>query len=209
MPYRLVVLPTPLDCAKSKLNPLRRKLKGSWVQIGRIGVRLRNTSNQPPAWAKELVAARNSEPVFSRLSSGRSVALLPIKLQSQCLMCHGRKNKLHQTSKKNLQSLYPQDQATGFSEGELRAGSGLNRLISFSRPALHPRTIARPMVAKSLTKDHYQILILGGGTAGITVAAQLRRKLKTTISRSSSRRPTRLSASLDSCRCWGLPKGTE
>lgn len=28
-------------------------------------------------------------------------------------------------------------------------------------------------------KDHYQILILGGGTAGITVAAQLRRKLKT------------------------------
>lgn len=27
-------------------------------------------------------------------------------------------------------------------------------------------------------KDHYQILVLGGGTAGITVAAQLRRKLK-------------------------------
>ena len=30
-----------------------------------------------------------------------------------------------------------------------------------------------------MNKDHYQILILGGGTAGITVAAQLRRKLKT------------------------------
>jgi sulfide:quinone oxidoreductase len=30
----------------------------------------------------------------------------------------------------------------------------------------------------SASRDHYQILVLGGGTAGITVAAQLRRKLK-------------------------------
>jgi sulfide:quinone oxidoreductase len=30
----------------------------------------------------------------------------------------------------------------------------------------------------STIKDHYQVLILGGGTAGITVAAQLRRQLK-------------------------------
>ena len=27
-------------------------------------------------------------------------------------------------------------------------------------------------------KDHYRVLILGGGTGGITVAAQLRRKMK-------------------------------
>jgi sulfide:quinone oxidoreductase len=30
----------------------------------------------------------------------------------------------------------------------------------------------------SSTKDHYRILVLGGGTAGITVAAQLRRKMQ-------------------------------
>jgi sulfide:quinone oxidoreductase len=34
-------------------------------------------------------------------------------------------------------------------------------------------------MSASAFKDHYQVLILGGGTAGITVAAQLRRKLKT------------------------------
>lgn len=34
-------------------------------------------------------------------------------------------------------------------------------------------------MSSSTSKNHYQVLILGGGTAGITVAAQLRRKLKT------------------------------
>jgi len=33
-------------------------------------------------------------------------------------------------------------------------------------------------MTSSKIKDHYQVLVLGGGTAGITVAAQLRRKLK-------------------------------
>jgi len=33
-------------------------------------------------------------------------------------------------------------------------------------------------MTNSTFKDHYQVLILGGGTAGITVAAQLRRRLK-------------------------------
>lgn len=94
--------------------------KEAGVQIGRTGVRLRNTSNQPPAWAKELVTARSNDPVFARLSNGHAAALLPIKLQPQCLMCHGPKEQIAPDIQEKLAKLYPQDQATGFSEGELR-----------------------------------------------------------------------------------------
>jgi hypothetical protein len=94
--------------------------KGANVKIGRTGVRLRNTTNQPPSWALKLVADRTDTPVFAKLSDERSVALLPIKLQAQCLMCHGPSEQISSDVKEKLTELYPQDQATGFSEGELR-----------------------------------------------------------------------------------------
>ena len=90
------------------------------VNIGRTGVRLRNTSNQPPKWAQKLVADRTDTPVFAKLSDESAVALLPIKLQAQCVMCHGPSEQLAPDVKAKLTKLYPQDQATGFSEGELR-----------------------------------------------------------------------------------------
>ena len=90
------------------------------VKIGRTGVRLRNTNNQPPSWAQKLIVDKTDTPVFARLSNEHVVALLPIKLQAQCLMCHGPRESLAPDVKEKLATLYPQDQATGFSEGELR-----------------------------------------------------------------------------------------
>ena len=90
------------------------------VRIGRTGVRLRNASNTSPAWAQQLVADRTETAVFAKLSNDHAAALLPIKLQSQCLMCHGPKEQLAPEVTDELAKLYPQDQATGFSEGELR-----------------------------------------------------------------------------------------
>jgi hypothetical protein len=90
------------------------------VRIGRTGVRLRNVSNQPPSWAQKLVADRTDTAVFAKLSNERAVALLPIKLQAQCLMCHGPSEVLSPDVTEKLAKLYPQDRATGFSEGELR-----------------------------------------------------------------------------------------
>ncbi|MBL8870087.1 MAG: DUF3365 domain-containing protein [Planctomycetaceae bacterium] len=90
------------------------------VQIGRIGVRLRNPKNVTPDWAEAWVAAKSDSPKFLQLADGKSAALFPIKLQATCLMCHGPKNQIAADVLAEIGKLYPDDQATGFSEGELR-----------------------------------------------------------------------------------------
>lgn len=90
------------------------------LQIGRTGVRLRNPGNVAPSWAEELVQDKVDTPTFVVLDNGHSAALLPIKLQGQCLMCHGPKEQIAPVIQEQLTKLYPNDQATGFKEGELR-----------------------------------------------------------------------------------------
>jgi len=90
------------------------------LQIGRTGVRLRNPNNVPPAWAEPLVNSRTDTPAFVKLSNGDAAALLPIKLPAQCLMCHGPEEQIAPDVQAQLAKLYPNDQATGFKEGELR-----------------------------------------------------------------------------------------
>ena len=94
--------------------------KSSNVKIGRVGVRLRNVNNQPPNWAKKLVANKTDTPTFVKLSDQHAAALIPIKLQAQCLICHGSSDTIAPDVQEKLAKLYPQDKATGFSEGELR-----------------------------------------------------------------------------------------
>lgn len=54
------------------------------------------------------------------LSNQQAAALLPIKLQPQCVMCHGPSEQILPEVKSALVDRYPQDQATGFEIGELR-----------------------------------------------------------------------------------------
>jgi len=90
------------------------------VKIGRTGVRLRNQRNQAPAWAGEWIEQGVAEPQFAVLSNQQAAALLPIKLQPQCVMCHGPADQILPEVKSALVDRYPQDQATGFEIGELR-----------------------------------------------------------------------------------------
>lgn len=90
------------------------------VKIGRTGVRLRNQRNQAPAWAGEWIEQAVAEPRFAVLSNQQVAALLPIKLQPQCVMCHGPTEQILPEVKSALVDRYPQDRATGFEIGQLR-----------------------------------------------------------------------------------------
>jgi hypothetical protein len=89
------------------------------LKIGRTSFRLRNPDNATPAWAKQLVADRVAEPTFLT-REGKFAALLPIRIQPQCLMCHGPEDTIPPPVKEALAEHYPKDQATGFQDGDLR-----------------------------------------------------------------------------------------
>lgn len=89
------------------------------VSIGRTSFRLRNPKNTPPAWTTQLVADRIDEPIY--LTDGQKLgALLPIRLEVACLICHGPEDAMSQEIKDALEEHYPEDQATGFHKGDLR-----------------------------------------------------------------------------------------
>ncbi len=90
------------------------------VAIGRTSFRLRNQQNTPPSWASSLIQQRVEEPTFVNLPNGQAGALLPIRLQPPCLLCHGPQENISAEIKQALAEKYPEDQATGFKLDELR-----------------------------------------------------------------------------------------
>ena len=90
------------------------------VRIGRFSHRLRSPQNVAPAWAQGLLA---DDPQEERLAAGPSGNLgvtLPIRIAQKCLLCHGPADSLESDVRGALASRYPQDQATGYAEGDLR-----------------------------------------------------------------------------------------
>jgi hypothetical protein len=89
------------------------------LTIGRTSFRLRNMDNAPPTWATQLVADRVAEPTYLT-QEGKLAALLPIRIQAPCLMCHGSVDTIPPLVKEALTEHYPKDQATGFQVGDIR-----------------------------------------------------------------------------------------
>ena len=106
--------------------------KKGW-KIGRTSLKLRNANNAPDAWEKKVlkdfekrkaagedptklehaeVVTQDGKQVF------RYMKALPIPEGAPCLKCHGDKIEPAVTAK--LKALYPNDQATGYKQGDLR-----------------------------------------------------------------------------------------
>ena len=90
------------------------------VKIGRTALKLRNQMNQPPSWAKSLLEKSPSHGTFVDLPQERVGVLLPIHLQAKCVACHGTEDKIADEVGASLAKYYPNDNATGFKEGDLR-----------------------------------------------------------------------------------------
>jgi hypothetical protein len=91
------------------------------LHIGRTSFRLRNPENTAPSWAASYMEARHAEPLVLRNpDTGALATLFPIKLQAQCLQCHGPEELIAPVVRDALKAAYPEDKAMGFNDGDLR-----------------------------------------------------------------------------------------
>lgn len=90
------------------------------VEIGRTSMKLRNPNNTAPEWALPTITEGTGNPTFLTGPDGGFGALLPIRLKAECEMCHGDPGAIDESIQQALAEQYPEDQAVGFSEGDLR-----------------------------------------------------------------------------------------
>jgi hypothetical protein len=90
------------------------------LAIGRTSHKLRNPANTAPDWAMEFVDGLVDTPSYVVGPKGELGALLPIKLAAECQMCHGPAEMIDEEVMASISTHYPDDQAVGFAEGDLR-----------------------------------------------------------------------------------------
>ncbi|MGM0555206.1 MAG: Tll0287-like domain-containing protein [Myxococcota bacterium] len=110
-----------VDVCKTDAPAIAEKVSTSKdLQIGRTSFKLRNPKNTPPEWAEPYVEDRVTEKVVLDGPDDTLGYMAPIKMGELCVNCHGTKDKLAPEVTETLAAKYPQDEATGFEEGDLR-----------------------------------------------------------------------------------------
>jgi len=90
------------------------------LRIGRTSFKLRNPENAPPEWAGPSMRRRVKDPRYFEGPAGELGALLPIRLRSDCMQCHGPEDEIDPAVRQKIAETYPGDRAVGFSANDLR-----------------------------------------------------------------------------------------
>ena len=95
------------------------------IAAGMTSDRLRDPTNKPRGWAADLVAAHTGKQIrdvkgFAVDLGDRIGVLRPMAQTKSCLSCHGPVADLPPTVRHLIAERYPNDRATGFTEGQIR-----------------------------------------------------------------------------------------
>lgn len=116
-------------CAAKAQQETRRYAQEHNIQIRRVSTKARNSTNQPDPWERDrlsewaaLLANQQPLPEAAEGSTptGRYRLLVPIRVQAMCLTCHGAPSQIPPEVKSILARHYPNDEATGYRNGDLR-----------------------------------------------------------------------------------------
>jgi hypothetical protein len=112
-----------IDACRVEAPAIAAGLTTEQVRLGRTSHRLRNPDNAGPAWVTAVLqdyldGEGGWQPRVVQLPANRTGYVEPIVTQPLCLTCHG--TDLAPPVASALETLYPEDQATGFAVGDLR-----------------------------------------------------------------------------------------
>lgn len=111
-----------ISVCSNEAPSIAAELSVDGVVMGRSSHKLRNPGNAPPGWLAPyldgFVEGKQQGPLVLALENGRHGYAEPIATQAMCLSCHGE--TLSPEITKHIGETYPEDQAIGFEEGDLR-----------------------------------------------------------------------------------------
>lgn len=126
-----------IDVCQSEAPKIAASLSTDGWKIGRTSLKVRNTNNEPDQWEQGVL-----EQFEARTSAGEDITTLvaskhdadgfrlmkAIPTGQLCMACHG--SSVDQKTLEKINEVYPKDEATGFSAGDLRGAFSVYKEVA-------------------------------------------------------------------------------
>lgn len=112
-----------IHVCRERAPEIAAELSVGGVRMGRTSHQTRNPGNAPESWVEPLLAAYLENPTDTKpkavyIDNSTVGYVEPIYVMPFCLSCHGQ--RVDPELLAEIQSVYPEDQATGFKANDLR-----------------------------------------------------------------------------------------